>query len=205
METQVNTAPSMSPAQLAGRRKGAHAKKRFITRGTPLKIAAILENHPQGLLSHKVHELLLPQMPAGWNVQNTSNQLSGMNAKRYVSKWYGGLWKLGPKSMAGYHAIGKHSKHGHKANGAAPARGGDRGVAARAALAAKRAATKVSGTAPTALAKALEEIEAQFDAARQVFGLMKQLAADLETQAFKTKQREQAVEAARKLLAQAGV
>ena len=161
--------------------------KRFVTHGTPVLIAKLLTRYKHtGLDSEQITDMLKDQLPEGWKRQNTSNQLTFMRERGWITKWPGNIWKMGPKDFA-YHSQGKHVKTG-------PKRGKPTDVVRL---------DKPAKVKPAASSNMLMDLQAAIEAAKDALTKVGQLVADFDTARVKLHQREQAVAAAAKLLAQA--
>lgn len=167
--------------------------------GIPVIIAEILRDHPNGADSTTITTALANREVVGntWTRQHTSNALTNMREKKWVTKWPGNTWKLGPRPVD-YHLPGHHPKRGNRYT-TAKRRLNGHGGGVHKPEAAKP--FKPAASANGFFERANKAIELAITALKEV-----QVAvAELDTTALKLKQRETAIEAARKLLAGAGI
>lgn len=167
--------------------------------GVPLLVAEVLSNsNGLGLTGAAITDLIRPKIKGAWNRQNTSNILTSMRVKGWVTKWPGNVWKLGPKPVKYEAGSGVPKAALNGLAGQLTSSGGETVTMRKRVKAApaKAAPVKKAKGATDPVQRALDAIEAT----RESLSAVADAIAALDTELVKARQASQAMEAARKLL-----
>ena len=167
--------------------------------GVPYAIGDVLKAHPAGLDCMTIaHILRTKQMvPNNYDTKKVGAHLSAMKGREMVRLMAGSIWKLGDKPIE----FARSKRGGTPVNGVAIPQVVEvkkKGVRPKT----KRTLTKQERAprdlmAETTIENAVNALERALDSLRAA----RQLMADLDTREFTLKQREEALNAAKKLLA----